>query len=161
MVDRSRRQIYTIPQSRRARNRCAEAARELNPHIRPRPIGLCLQHSWLARSATLRWVTGGVLPPHGLRRCAAAARTLGRSPSWHAPLSTPPLISLFDGSSVPCQVPLVDASTSPLVDPAPGRPWPLPRRQQRARRRRGGSARSFSSAILCPSGPPGPRRDRV
>lgn len=29
MVDRSRRQIYTIPQSRRARNRCAEAAREL------------------------------------------------------------------------------------------------------------------------------------
>ena len=34
----------------------------------------------------------------------AAARTLGRSPSWHAPLPTPPLISLFDGATVPAQV---------------------------------------------------------
>ena len=41
---------------------------ELDPIFRPRPIGHCLQHSWLARSATLRWVSGGLLPPRGLRR---------------------------------------------------------------------------------------------
>ena len=91
----------------------------------------------------------------------AAARTLGRSPSWHAPLPTPPLISLFDGATVPSQVALAAASTSPMAGHADGRPRPWPWREQRVRRRRRGSARSFSSAIVCPCGPRRPRWDRM
>ena len=76
----------------------------------------------------------------------AAARTLARSPSCHAALSTPPPTSLFDCATVPSQVPLVAGSTSPPVGHAGGQPRPPPLRQQRVRRRRGGSARSKLSS---------------
>ena len=87
-----------------------ECSRPLKADSRPRAGALCLQHSWLARSSTLRWVFHGLLPPLFVRRCAAAARTLGRSPSCHATLSTLPLTSLF--YTLSHSAPLQDTSHS-------------------------------------------------
>ena len=66
---------------------------------------------------------GGQLSP-APKGALAAARTLAHSPSCHATLSTPPLSSLFDGATVPSQVPLVAASTSPPVGHAGSQPRP-------------------------------------
>ena len=123
----------------------AGARPRAGPTIRPRAGALCLQHSWLARSPTLRWVFRRLLPPHGLRRCAAAARTLGRSPSHCCASHTSPRLSLSDHIGSLACARAVTRSTSLAVGPASGRPRPLPRRQQRVRRRRGGSACSLSS----------------
>ena len=89
-----------------------ECSRPLKADSRPRAGALCLQHSWLARSSTLRWVFHGLLPPLFVRRCAAAAplcRTenpsrddsrgwLGRSMAARALVTSRPSCARSDGA---------------------------------------------------------------
>lgn len=41
-------------------------------YFQPRAGALCLPALLEARSSILRWVLGGLLPPHGVRRCVGA-----------------------------------------------------------------------------------------
>ena len=139
----------------------AGARPRAGPSFRPRAGALCLQHCWLARSSTLRWVFRGLLPPH-----ASDGARPPLEPSAARPHTAAPLIPLLDvhfadhtGSLARARA--VTGSTAPALGHAHGWPWPWPWRQQRVRRRRRGSARSFSNALLCPSGPPALHQDRL
>ena len=73
------------------------------------PLGV----SWTTTSSRLRW-------------CAAAARTLGRSPSHCCPSHTSPRCALSDHTGSLARARAVTGSNAPALGHAHGWPWPWP-----------------------------------
>ena len=117
----------------------------LAPTFPPRAGALCLPALLEARSSTLRWVSGGPLPPHGAQRCVAAALPLERSPSRRRPVTA----RTFLRPSHPCCACTTARSLPPSTSPALGHAlgWALPRLRRRGRAPGGNAARFHSACV--------------
>ena len=137
--------VSASPAAVRLAHRCAARPRA-GPTFPPRAGALCLPALLEARSSTLRWVSGGPLPPHGAQRCVAAALPLERSPSRRRPVTA----RTFLRPSHPCCACTTARSLPPSTSPALGHAlgWALPRLRRRGRAP-GGNPRDFT-ALACP-----------
>ena len=136
--------VSASPAAVRLAHRCAARPRA-GPTFPPRAGALCLPALLEARSSTLRWVSGGPLPPHGAQRCVAAALPLERSPSRRRPVTA----RTFLRPSHPCCACTTARSLPPSTSPALGHAlgWALPRLRRRGRAPGGNAARFHSACV--------------